>query len=431
MADAEINGLITAIIAAANAQAAAANAQAAAQPPPPPAPPVQANVQNPFALLPGAADTGALDFTKSEAIKLFNKAITPLDPKYNLSEGKLRIFLEQVRERGRIYCWDDILTVEDSDGVGQNIITHYGKLSVDNCIAHAMTYVNTETRRAQDAMMLFQLLINSLAEESKLLMLADADVYTVAGKPDGVVFLKLIIGRASIDTNAKIHMLRQKIANLKTAMRDEFKGNVREFNVHVANLRDQLLGRGQKADELVTHLFDAYLQSVPNEEFKRYVEMHRNLYDDGMMLTAEQLMRYAITKYDTINQRIEVGQEQEPPVMALQTAVEEKRPRDGGDATSTLKALLTKLTEGNRGKRTNRKIPGWKKQAPTGSEPKTKAVNGKQYHWCIKHKMWTIHTATECTLPDEQGQKGEGNQPDQSLKLSRALLSMMNDEESE
>jgi hypothetical protein len=295
-----------------------------------------------------------------------------------------------------------------------------------------MTYVNTATRKAQDSMMLFQMLIGSLAEESKLLMLADADVYTVSGKPDGIVFLKLIIGRASIDTNAKINMLRQKIATLKSAMRDEFKGNVREFNVYVANLRDQLLGRGQQADKLVTHLFDAYLQSVPNEEFKRYVEMHRNLYDDGMSVTAEQLMRYAITKYDTINQRTEVVQEQEPPVMALQANTGTKTStKDRRDAATTLKALLTKLADGGRGKRTYRKIPSWKKQAPTGNEPKSKAVNGKQYNWCVKHKMWTIHTAAECTLPDEQAQKNEENQSDQGLKLSRALLSMMNDEESE
>jgi hypothetical protein len=272
----------------------------------------------PFALFPGAAGVGVLDFTKSESLKLFTKATASIDPKYNLEEGKLRIFIDQVRQRGKIYGWNHILNVTDSTGNVYDITTHYGKLSLDDCISHALMYINTQTRRAQDAVMLFQFLHNSLTDNAKLLLMADADVYTVAGESDGVVFFKLIVGRASIDTNAKVNMIRQKIANLKHALRDEFKGNVREFNVYVANLRDELTGRGQQVDELVAHLFDAYTQSVPNDEFHRYIEMHRNMYDDGLVLSSEQLMRHAVTKYDTINQRSSAAQEGEPPVLALQ-----------------------------------------------------------------------------------------------------------------
>jgi hypothetical protein len=90
-------------------------------------------------------------------------------------------------------------------------------------------------------MMLYQFLLNSLTEQANLTMLSDQETFTVAGQPDGVVFLKLIIGRTSIDTNAKVNMIRENIANLKHAMRDDYKGNVRDFNTYVANLREELV----------------------------------------------------------------------------------------------------------------------------------------------------------------------------------------------
>jgi hypothetical protein len=117
---------------------------------------------------------------------------------------------------------------------------------------------------AQDSAMLFQFLTNSVTSEAKLTLLADKDLYQINGVRDGVVFLKSIVGKASFDTNAKVNMLRLKIANLKNTMRVEHNGNVRDFNLYVNSIKEQLTGRGQPASELITHLFDAYLGSVPN-----------------------------------------------------------------------------------------------------------------------------------------------------------------------
>jgi hypothetical protein len=371
---------------------------------------------------PGAAGAGVLDFTKSESLKLFTKATAPIEPKYDLEEGKLRVFIDQIRQRGKIYGWGHILDVPDSTGTIYNITTHYGKLSIDECIAHALTYVNTPTRQAQDAAMLFQCLHNSITDKAKLLLMSDADVYTVAGEADGVVFFKLIVGRASIDTNAKVNMIRQKIATLKHALRDEYKGNVRDFNVYVANLRDELMGRGQQVDELVSHLFDAYTQSVPNDEFHRYIEMHRNMYDDGLLLSSEQLMRHAVTKYDTINQRSSTMQEGEPPVLALQATSTVKKEED---KTELIQTLLAKISAVNK-RKNGRKIPAWKKVAPKGTEATTKSVNDKTFNWCPKHKMWTVHKPSECTLQEDTENANAPTNP--TLALSKALLSVMSDE---
>jgi hypothetical protein len=43
----------------------------------------------------------------------------------------------------------------------------------------------------------------------------------------------------------------------------------------------------------------------------------------------------------------------------------------------------------------------WKDVPPATGEPQVKTVGTKTYHWCPKHIVWTVHTPTEHSLPDE------------------------------
>jgi hypothetical protein len=47
-------------------------------------------------------------------------------------------------------------------------------------------------------------------------------------------------------------------------------------------------------------------------------------------------------------------------------------------------------------KEKSNKKPDWMLKEPTGSEPKTKMMNEKEYHWCPNHKCWTRHKPSEC-----------------------------------
>ena len=301
---AQMQQFVDALIAAAAASTQAANATAA-----------NAATTTPFALLPGSSNTNSLDWTKAEAMKLFHKAVTSLDSKFSLIEETLRTFLQQVRERSRIYNWDTLLTVKDTDGIDRNLLDSYGRVTIENCRTHANSHVGVAagavpvanaagvmvaptaatTRMAQDSMMLYLFLMNSLTDAARLAILADKELYHVNGHPSGVCFLKVLIGRSSIDTNAKISMLRQRIARLPEKMK-EMKGNVREFNLYVAEQRDQLLGRGAEVSELITFLFEAYLNGVADEEFHRYIETYRNQFDDNIIIAPERLMQLALTK---------------------------------------------------------------------------------------------------------------------------------------
>jgi hypothetical protein len=145
-------------------------------------------------------------------------------------------------------------------------------------------------------MMCYQFLMSSLTDKAKLQILSEKENYHINDLPSGVCFLKAIIGRSSIDSTAKVGMLRKQIANLPASIIDEHKGNIRTFNIYVAEQREQLLGRGKSVEELVTFLFDAYL-NVPDEEFRRYIEVYRDRHDEGKPIDDETLMRVALNKY--------------------------------------------------------------------------------------------------------------------------------------
>ena len=146
---AQMQQFVEALIAAAAASTTAANAVAQQN----------AAAAATFALLPGASNTNSLDWTKAEAMKLFNKAVASLDSKFSLIEDTLRTFIEQVRERARIYNWDTLLTVADTGGTDRNILDNYGMLTIENCQAHANNHVGvkagsalcTRHSRSQDA----------------------------------------------------------------------------------------------------------------------------------------------------------------------------------------------------------------------------------------------------------------------------------------
>ena len=114
-------------VAAPPAQPAAAAAPPVLPAPPaplpvPPAPPA-------FALGPGRSHA-ILNFddpnTGATATKLYNKAIAPLDAKFDGEADNLAVFLASVRDRARRFNWHRLITVPIDDGTTRNLLTHYG-----------------------------------------------------------------------------------------------------------------------------------------------------------------------------------------------------------------------------------------------------------------------------------------------------------------
>jgi hypothetical protein len=114
-------------------------------------------------------------------------------------------------------------------------------------------------------------------------------------------------------------------------------------------------------DELLMHLFKAYEQ-VQYQQFCRYVKSMRDRYDvDVEDITAAQLMRLAVNKFDLLTQQNAMPSDGVEKVVALQAKVND------GSNTSTINPRA-------RGRNSQ---DAWKKVAPKPGKPKTKLFNSK------------------------------------------------------
>jgi hypothetical protein len=388
----------------ANAQAAAANANAAAAAAVPLGghPPVAAV----FALWPGLANNAFLDYNTSDVRKIYSKAVSPLASAYDLNAEGLQTFLAKVSARARESNWDSIIQVPDSSAppVARSLIDAYGAITLAECRSHATTYVTTQTRNAQDSGMMFMFLQASLKDEANSLILINPAEYTVLGQPSGPCFLKVIIGKATVDTIATVNVLRSSIANLVAKMA-EHNSNIKTFNSHVTFLKNSLTSRMEQVPELMMNLFKAYA-SAADDDFVRYIQNKRDAYEDGAIMTTEQLMSAALNKYElkVEDSSWSVPDKKDDRIIALEAE------------NATLKAKgKTKANRGNAGDKY-----AWKKIVPKTGDPKTKKVNGKSYHWCHKHAAWTVHSPDECKLTTEQ----DASPPSQTTPEDKKALYM-------
>jgi hypothetical protein len=231
-ATAALNAVAAANIAAANAAAA----HVAAVPPVPPVPG--------FALLPEANAANPLDFNRPQDMKIYVAATKGLENKFDLKESTLHLFLTEVKERVRTYGWTEILNVPDAAAVPvqRNLLTNFGQVSLEDCSRHARTYYNQPNRNTQNSMFLYQFLCDSVTEEAKATMISNSTLYSLGDTPVWSMFLKVLIGKSSIDTKAKVLLLREQVANLYVKISD-LKGDVRAFNTHVDQLRTAFIFR--------------------------------------------------------------------------------------------------------------------------------------------------------------------------------------------
>ena len=139
---------------------------AAQAPPTVAAPPV-------FALGPGHSHA-ILDLHNpnagATATKLYNKAISLLEEKFNGEADNLAVFLASIRNQARCFNWHRLITVPIDNGTTRNLLTHYGQVSIENMRSHTTTYINSPTRDAQDNGMFHYFLADSLTNKFRTMV---------------------------------------------------------------------------------------------------------------------------------------------------------------------------------------------------------------------------------------------------------------------
>ena len=231
------------------------------------------------------------------ATKLYNKAISPLEEKFDGEADNLAIVLAIVRDRARRFNWHRLITMPIDDGMTRNLLTHYRQVSLDNARAHAATYVNAPTRDAQDNDMFHYFLLDSLINKFHTTILLYADVYTVNNVPVASSLLKQIIILTRVDNPASPMQIREMLIESKQKLLI-LKGNITEFNQWVCKQMGQLHAQEQEAVDLLYYLWKAY-KAAPDEEFVTYIKDLKSQCDDGWAtFMAEDLMVHAENKYE-------------------------------------------------------------------------------------------------------------------------------------
>ena len=360
----------------------------------------------PFALTPALVDLGVINYTTAEGKKLYSKATQSLYSStvdyYDGKAEKLSAFLFKLKTRSQEYGWLEGGILEVDVGtvaapVVVNMLDNYGEISLAQVQAHAGTYVAQQNRAAQDSMMLFQCIMQSLTTECLDNVRNKAAAYTINGIPSGTSLVWLLIQEARMDTNATIKRITGQIANLPEYMQ-RVKSDVAKFNLHVEDLVAQLAARGLTSNELLINLFQAY-QMCEDEVFKRYIEAKENQYDDGLAMTETELMQVALTKYQT---RVDGGEWQvltaeQEKIVTLEARL--KRQEQQRNKTGNQKNKLVKnQPKGQYLEQGRNKKPDWMLKHPSEQEKKAgkKVVDGKEYYWCESHKAWGRHKSEEC-----------------------------------
>ena len=389
-------------------------------PPQPAPPPVQvAQNQGPaFALTPGQANANQfIDYTTSTGIKLWQEATASLPNKFTAEGQDANQFCESLLERAEKSGWNnpasDIVNFQvNNEQI--NLFTGYGRLTTEQ-ITIDSTYIGNQDRQAQNNAQLYHCIKNSLTAEAERKILAERDLYHINGQPSGPLLFKLLMQKAIIDTWATSSLMRENLSNLDSYM-TTVKSDIEEFNRYVKLNYQGLQARGERCDDIMIHLFKAYLVAS-DREFVSYIKLKKMEHEEGRnRLQPEQLMTLALNKAAILHKQNlwNVKSPEEEKVLALTGKVQKL-----SDANLKLSKFLTekKSKKNNTGKSKNTKDNksddkwAWKKVAPKAGKSWTKKVNDKTYHWCKWHKAWVIHdpnatagpTACKLRLSQESG----------------------------
>jgi hypothetical protein len=230
----------------------------------------------------GEANTNPLDLTDAASVKLYKKAMHPLEgEKYDTRPWGLRAFLKEFETRASMFNWWYILNVPDFSQVpvNRNFFQNYGSVTLEECQAHAEAYLLVKGRPAQDPQMMVNCLIDSLTKEAKAEMFAKTDKYKISGYADGLCFLKVLVSKAQLETIAFVNMLQAMINKFPMKI-VELNGNITEFNNHVKEVEVSLFFYGEKALEMLMHVFLAY-KEVEDEDFIQYIKIKKIMWEEG------------------------------------------------------------------------------------------------------------------------------------------------------
>jgi hypothetical protein len=203
-----------------------------------------------FALAPALANGGVINYSNSEGIKIFNSATASLvdDLLFDCESSGLSHFLGKVNLHSQSNGWGTSIfaipeMADEPLGNAYDFLSqYYGVVSLAQVQAHARTYVNTETRAAQDSIQLGLAIMKSLSVTGFNKITIQKSEYMVAGQVSGVALLKVLIGVSCIDTNVTTSFICNELSSLNLYL-SKVGYDITKLSEHVKQLMECLEAR--------------------------------------------------------------------------------------------------------------------------------------------------------------------------------------------
>ena len=323
-----------------------------------------------FALGPGRGNA-LLDYSNTSHIKIYYKAVTPLEHKFDGKPSSLRIFMKSVANRAKRFGWDNILNIIDSHGNTRSLLYDYRQLTTAEVKTHAQSqWTSQHTRDAQNAEMLYHFLFESIDENFKATVLLKNHNYQVTmgtyTTEDRPWLLKQIIVNTFVDTRATASQIRESLVDM-TQQLETHKGNITKFNEWVEEQVAILQSRGEEDHDLLTYLWKTD-QKAPDVKFVEYIQNLCNDFITGKSdFTAQELMNLADTMYKAsvqMNEWALLSTEQEE-IVALNAYITQLE-QANKPKHKTKEENKSKMKEKEKDNKTSDR--NWMKEKPTEKE---------------------------------------------------------------
>ena len=267
-----------------------------------------------FALSPAVANLGAfLDLSSTKGAKLFKAGSEPLPQSFDfLDPSDIQVFLDLLKAKAKVQGWGRIFSVPvDIDGVvtSHSLLLNYGVIPLASVSLDALSYVNSETKAAQDSFMLFQCIFASLETSFLKTVTIESDKYHVPDAraptdppiPCGALLLKITLMKAHVDTRATIAFIRLSLSSLDAKMM-ALDSDISKFNAFVKTQLISLSARGEGfiGSDLLINVFKGYA-SAQDADFALFIKRKRDSYDEGDDINLASFMDAAENKYKTLS----------------------------------------------------------------------------------------------------------------------------------
>jgi hypothetical protein len=141
------------------------------------------------------------------------------------------------------------------------------------------SYVDTQTKVAQDSLLAFQCVFASLETEFLKTITMEALKYHVGQDqtPAASFLLKAIIMMAHFDTRATVTFIHEALSQLDVKM-SSLDSNITKFNIYVKSQVISLEARGEPTNDLLVNVFKGY-QMAQDKDFAQFIKRKKDTYD--------------------------------------------------------------------------------------------------------------------------------------------------------